>query len=209
METRRIAVGELRPTVELFSGEPALVGESELQLVAVVRRRCRAQDGIDGRDGHLGDTLHGVNHLLLLALQLVLVGQMLPLAAAAQPKVLTHRLHAQLTRLDQALDMPLGKAMLLAVNLQVNHITWSAKRHKHHQVVPAAQALTLGCHARNLKILNNRNIFFLSHRGCKGTKNYQTTSTTRQQQSQLYCCFLLSTVLFLLVEGYSPRDWVM
>ena len=169
VETRSVAVGELGPAVELLAGEPALVRESEFQLVAVVRRCRRAQNRIDLGDGHLGDTLHRVHHLLLLALQLVLIGQMLPFAAAAQAEVLTHRLHTQLTRLHQTLDMPLGIAMLLAVDLQINHVARSPKRHKHHQVVPAAQALPLGRHTRYLKTLNYRNIFLLSHCECKGT----------------------------------------
>ena len=133
-------------------------------------RRRRAQNGVDGRYRHLSDAFHGINYLLLLALQLVVIGQVLPLAAATQPKVFAHRCHAQRAGLDQALDMPLGKAVLLAVNLQLDNIAGSTKRHKHHQVVPAAQALSLGSHARNLKTLNYRNIFLLSHCDRKSTK---------------------------------------
>ena len=161
VETRRIAVRELHAAVELLAREPTLVREREFQLVAVVGCRCRAQNRVDGGDGHLGNALHRVHHLLLLALQLVLVGQMLPLAAAAQPEVLAHGLHTQLTGLHQPLDMPLGIAVLLAVDFQVDHVARSTIGHKHHQVVPAAQALALGRHARYLKILNYRNIFLL------------------------------------------------
>ena len=183
METSRIAVGELHTTVELLAGEPALVGEREFQLVAIMGRHRRAQDGIDGGDGHLGNTLHGIDHLLLLALQLVLIGEVLPLAAATQAEVLAHGLHAQHAGLDHAVDVALGKTVLLAVDLEVNHVARSAKRHKHHQVVPAAQALALGRHARYLKILNYRDIFLLlSHRGRKGTKSSEVKKDNRDKK---------------------------
>ena len=180
VEARRIAVGKLLSAFELLAGEPALVAEGKFQFVAVMGRHRRAQDGIDGGNGHLGDALHGIDHLLLLALQLVLIGQMLPLAAATQAEVLTHRLHAQLAGLDQTLDVALGKTVLLAVDLQVDHIARSAKGDKHHQVVPAAQTLALGRHTRYFKILNYRNIFFLSHRGCKITKKFITFAINHQ-----------------------------
>ena len=178
VETRRIAVGELLAAVELLTREPALVAEGEFQLVAVMGGHRRAQNRVDGGDGHLGNALHRVHHLLLLALQLVFVWQMLPLAAATQPEVLTHRFHTQLAGLHQTLDMPLGIAVLLAVDFQVNHVARSAIRDKHHQVVPAAQALALGRHARYLKILNYRNIFLLSHNRPQRYKK-QRNATTR------------------------------
>ena len=181
METGGITVGEVGTAVELLTGKPALVGEGKFQLVAIMSRHRRAQNGVDGRNRYLGDTLHGVHDLLLLALQLVFIGQVLPLAAATQAEVLTHGFHAQRAGLDHAVDVTLGEAVLLAVDLQVDDVARCTEGDKYYKVVPAAEALALGCNARYLKILNYRNVFLLSHRGCKGSKtreNSQHFSTT-------------------------------
>ena len=88
---------------------------------------------------------------------------MLPLAAAAHPEVLAHRSHTKTTGAHHALDVALGITVLLAVNLHINHVARSAKGHKHHKVVPPPQALALGGNTSNLEILQQRQIFLLSH----------------------------------------------
>ena len=167
VEPHGVAVGELYPTLHLLGGEPALVGEGELELVAVEGGFLRPQDGRNLGQRHLSDALQGVDHLLLLAAKLVVIGQMLPLAAATHAKVLAHGLHTQRAGLGELVNHPLAIAVLLARDLHPSNIAWRSIGDEHHQVVPAPQALALGCHSCYLKVLKQRQIFLLSHRSIK------------------------------------------
>ena len=80
MEAERDALGRVRPGV--------------LQLVAVGVLAHGRHDRLDRRIGQPGDALQRVEHLLLLVLELPLVAQVLPAAAAARAEVRAGRLDA-------------------------------------------------------------------------------------------------------------------
>ena len=75
-----------------------------------------------------------VIHLLLLEAQLLFVGQVLPFASATNAEMLATGCLANLAVFAESDDFGFGVAMLLVTDLQVDHIAWNAKRHKHHQL---------------------------------------------------------------------------
>ena len=76
--------------------EPAVVvgAERELHLVAVAPRVVHAADGLEAVLGEVREALQRVHDLLLLELQLGVVGERLPLAAAALLRVAAAGGHA-------------------------------------------------------------------------------------------------------------------
>ena len=84
------------------------------------------------RQLYLSDALQGIHYLLLLELQLLLVGHMLPLATSANAKHVAHRLHAHRRCFDETYNLPLGIRTARFQNLHVTDVTFSRKRHKEH-----------------------------------------------------------------------------
>ena len=72
---------------QLITGQPAFVGTSKVELVAVFLRLDTAQDGMELRQLHFADTRQLVVHLLLLKLELLFVRQVLPFATTAHTEV--------------------------------------------------------------------------------------------------------------------------
>ena len=95
MESHRVHLVVLHVLLHLLFGEPALVGERKLQLVAVEAGLFRTQDGTEFRQFHLPDAGEVVEHLFLLVLELFLVRKTLPFASSAHPEVRAERLYAQ------------------------------------------------------------------------------------------------------------------
>ena len=87
-----------------------------------------------------------VVHLLLLKLQLLLVGQVLPLATAANAEMLAERSRAYITIFYNTYNLALCKRMFLAAYLHVNNVARHAPGHKNYQFVPVEQAFPLGSH---------------------------------------------------------------
>ena len=75
--------------------EPPPVGEGEFELVAVELRLRRTHARGDLGQSDLADARQLIAHLVGLEAQLLLVGQILPLAAAADPEVLAEGLGPQ------------------------------------------------------------------------------------------------------------------
>ena len=140
---QRFRVSSLQPPTLLLR-EPAAVGKAVLQLVAVLLRLGRAQDGRARRQLHLADAREGIHHLLLLCLQLQLVGQHLPFAASADAEMGTEGRDAVGRRLHESHDLALGIAVFLFRNLDIHHISGDGKGHEDHQVLDSHQRLTLG-----------------------------------------------------------------
>ena len=109
-----------------------------------------------------GMWLKRVGHLLLLELQLVVVRNVLEFATATHAEMLTHWLGANFTWLYQIHNVTLAKAVFLAVDFHIGNIARSTKWYKHHQVVPASDAFTLGCHFSYLKPFYYGQIFSFS-----------------------------------------------
>ncbi len=87
VESCRVTVGKLLSGTHLLPCEPFFVGEGVLHLVAVFAGRFRAEDGGDGGQLDLGYAAQRVLDLLLLRLELLLVGKMLPSTPSADPEM--------------------------------------------------------------------------------------------------------------------------
>ena len=83
-----------------------------------------------------------VEDLLVLELQLLLVGQVLPLAASANTEMLAERNRAYLTIFYKAHYVALGKRVFLPTYLHVDNIAGHAERYKDNQLVPVEQAFS-------------------------------------------------------------------
>ena len=141
-DARVVARGEVEALVlQLLLGEPPAVAAAELQFVAVFLCLDRTQDRIERRQLDLTDARELVEHLLLFGLQLLLVGQVLPFAAAADAEMLAERSGAHLTLADEAHNAAFGIAVLLLHDLHVDDIAWDAERYEYDQVVVVKQAL--------------------------------------------------------------------
>ena len=139
VETDAVHVVELRAFGNLLACEPALVAASELQFVAVFLDVYRAHDWHELRQFYLSDACELVEHLLLLSLQLLLVGQVLPFASAADAEMLAHWLRAYVALLDEAYYFRLAVAVFLLAYLQVNHVAGHGERHENNHVVDVCQ----------------------------------------------------------------------
>lgn len=161
VESGSIAVGKFLAAVELLECEPASVGKCVLHLIAVVPYLLGAEYRSDFRERYLGYALKAVLHLLLLVLQLILVGQMLPAATAAYAEMLASRLYSYVRRLCQLLDPSFGIAFLFTGQLHPGHVAWSSVGYEHHHVVDARYRVALGGHVTYPDSLQHGESFFL------------------------------------------------
>ena len=165
MESERGRGIEVRPALHLFARQPAAVGEGEFELVAVKPGLLRPQTGRDLRQCDLADARQLVAHLLGLEAQLFLVGQVLPLAAPANPEMGAEGLRAQRRFSDVADHESLHEPAALGAYLHIHHIARNGQRHEHHHVVPASHRLAFGGERRYFKPLDEGIIcLFASHR---------------------------------------------
>ena len=163
VETQRRLGCDLAPGVgDLLVGHPAPVGEGELQLVAVVARVGRAQAGADFGQFDLADPGQLVADLLGLEAQLLGVGQILPLAAAADPEMGAERLLAQRRALAVVDDESLHEAAALDPNLHVDHVAGHGHRYEDHLFVPTPHRLALGGERRDFEPLDQGVVLFLA-----------------------------------------------
>ena len=95
METQSWLTLDVATLCNLLIGKPTLVGEGELQLIAVELLLRRAQTRLHLWKLNLADTGQLVVYLLGLEAELLLIGQVLPLATAAHSKVRAERLLTQ------------------------------------------------------------------------------------------------------------------
>ena len=87
-----------------------------------------------------------VVHLLLLELNLLFVGQVLPFATSTHSEMFAEWGRAYITIFSDSHYFALGKGVLLSANLHIANVARHTEGYKHHQVVPVEQALTLGSH---------------------------------------------------------------
>jgi len=104
-----------------------------------------AEDGAKFRQFDLADAGELVEDLLLLELQLLGVGQVLPLAASADTEMFAEGGRAYITIFNKADDLTFGKGMFLAPDLDVAHVTRNTEGYENDQFFPMEKALTLGC----------------------------------------------------------------
>ena len=128
----------------LFPREPALVAASEVELVAVFAGLHRSQNWHELRQLHLANARKLVVDLLLLGLDLLLIGQVLPLAAAANAKVLAHGRRAYITIFMETYHFRFAIVMLFPAHLQVDHVARHTERHEHHHLAHTGKRLALG-----------------------------------------------------------------
>ena len=94
--------------------------------------------------------------MLLLELQLLLVGQILPLASAADAEVLAEGRCAYITIINESYHLALSERVLLATYLHVNDVARYTERHENNEFVPVKQALAFGGYGLNRDILYHR-----------------------------------------------------
>ncbi len=87
VESQRRGIGDLALFGDLLVGQPAPLGEGELELVAVKPGSGRRQARGDFGQLDLADAGQLVAHLPGFEAQLLLVGKVLPLAAAADAEM--------------------------------------------------------------------------------------------------------------------------
>ena len=181
VESQRRGIGDLALFGDLLVGEPAPLGEGELQLVAVKTGFGRGQAGRDFRQLDLTDTGKLVAHLLGLETQLFGVGQILPLAAAADPEMGAERLFAQRRALHIIDDETFHIPAALGADLHIDHVARHGHRHEDHHVVVTPHRLAFGGQRRYLKPLDQGIIRFLSSHIAFGfrTQRYEFSAMRR------------------------------
>ncbi len=152
VESRATAVCRHISCVDLLPGEPAAVGEGVLHLIAVLPYVLRAEYRRNLRQFHLGDTMQGILHLLLLGLQLDGIRQMLPPAASAGAEMLTSRLATLLRRFYQAFDAAVGIRRTFFLYLDIGDVARRPIGHEHHKLAPPGYGIPFGGNAGNLKL---------------------------------------------------------
>ena len=153
---------EIGTALNLLARQPPAVGEGKLQLVAVEARPDRTQAGGNLREFKFPDARQLVAHLCRLEPQLLLIGEVLPLAPPAHPEVLAERLLTQRRAFHVIHHVALHEAAPLDADLHVHHIARDGHRHEDHHVVPTPHGLALGRQGRNLKPLDQGIVRFLS-----------------------------------------------
>ena len=142
-QTLTLIVGE---GLDLLLGKIALIGTTEVQLITILLCFHRAKDRTELWQFNLSDTCQLVVYLFLFELQLLLVGQVLPLAATTNAEVFTKRYRAYITIFNKAHHLAFGKGVFLAPDLYVTHVARHAERHKYHQFFPVEQTFALSSH---------------------------------------------------------------
>ena len=162
MEPQRGRGADIRTALDLLARQPPAVGEGEFEFVAVELRPGRPQARGDFGQGDLADAGQLVVHLPGFEAQLLLVGKVLPLAAAADAEMLTEGLGAQGRFLHIADDEPLHEPAAFGAYLHIHHVARHGQRHEHHHVVPASHRLAFGGERRYFEPLDEGVICFFS-----------------------------------------------
>ena len=164
--------------LDLLFRQPFLVGEGELQFVAVEGRLGRAQDRQHLFRLHLADARQIVEHLFLFVFQLILIRDVLPFATTANTKVLAERFHTVRRVAVEMHGLALCIAVFLASELDIHHITRCHKRNEDHHVVHFGDRFSFSGYICDSYLLQKRQRFlvssqcyycFCSNYACKGT----------------------------------------
>ncbi len=132
---------------DLLLGQIPFVRTAVIELIAILLRLHAAEDGSEVGEGDLSDTRQLVEDLLLLELQLLFIGQVLPLTTATDAEVLTKGYRAYLTIFYKAHHLALGKGVLLTTDLNVADVARDTERHKDDQLVPMEKTLAFSGHS--------------------------------------------------------------
>ena len=92
MESHGRGIADVARRCDLLARQPAAVGEGEFELVAIELRLRRAEAGRDLGQFDLADARQLIADLFGLEAQLLVVGEILPLAASADAEMLAERL---------------------------------------------------------------------------------------------------------------------
>ena len=114
----------------LLARQPTAVSKGEFQFVAVEPRLSRTEAWSDFGQLDFTDAGQLVAHLIGFESQLFIVGQVLPLATAANAEMFAKRLDAYVGRFCQAFDMPLGISSVFTVDFYVGYVARRAIRDK-------------------------------------------------------------------------------
>ena len=144
MEPDGVHVGVFGAAGYLVAGEPALVAALKLHLVAVAGGLRRTEDGAQRREGYLADAGELVVDLALLHLQLLGVGENLPLTSPTDSEMAAHWRHTQRTGPHQARSLAFAIVLPLLANLDVDHVAGHHEGHEDHFLVDVGNAFAFG-----------------------------------------------------------------
>ena len=158
-----VAIFEIEVLVgKFFLCEPPTVTATKLEFVAIGCGLDRAKDRRDRRQVDLADTRQLIKDLLLLGFKLLLIGQILPFAAAADAEMLAERLRTHLALLDKVDDTSFSIFVFLTVNLDIHNIAGNAEWHEDHTVVVMEKTFAFSSYGFDGDSFKNRIGFVLS-----------------------------------------------
>ena len=181
VETERVHLREYFAAFHLFEREPLLIGETELQFIAILACFLRAQDGSALRQLDFADTRQVVHHLLLLVVQLRLIGENLPLASTANAIVWAESLRAFGRILVNMHGFGLSITVFFATNLQIRHITGHHVGNKDGEAVDLGQGLAFGGNIGDENFFEQGKWFLLASHSLF---NFRRKSTILQRLNQ-------------------------
>ena len=103
-----------------------------------------------------------IDCLTLFCVELHLVWQALPLAAAAHSEMFADRLDAVLGRLHQPCRITVDIALALTAHLHVHHVTGNHAGHEQHLAIIMGQSVAFGCDVFNHYVLKQGLVFLLA-----------------------------------------------
>ena len=116
---------------------PRLVGKTELYLIAVFLSLCRTKNRTALRQFNLANACEVVHNLSLLPIDLLFVGETLPLTTSTHTIVRANGLLAVLAHLVETNHCSLHKMMLFACNSNINNIARNSIWNKENHIVYA------------------------------------------------------------------------
>ncbi len=153
VKTKPGAVFKLFIGIDFFLGQPATIGKSKFQFIAIINRWISSHNGQKISHLHLANATKRVFNDLLFVLQLRLIAQMLPFTTATKPIMLAKRFHPVFRILMKMRRFALHETCFLA---QYHHIYYIAGRHAFYEndlpVLGSAHAFAFIGNAGNVYI---------------------------------------------------------
>ena len=125
----------------LFSGQPALIATSVVELVTILLCLHRTKYRHKLRQLYFANTMKLIVHLFLLGAYLLFIREVLPLAASANAKVLAKRRSSHIAIFMKFHHLSFGIRMLFPANLQIHNVTRNAERHENHEIIYSDETL--------------------------------------------------------------------
>jgi len=143
VETGSAALRELYAALELLLGEPFVVREAELELVAVFVLFGASEDGQIFLRLYVANFFQILTHLFVLVLQLLIVAQVLPLAPATNAEIVAFVLYAVVAVFVHVNDFSFEVGAALFGDLNIHDIARHTASDEYHALVVSTYGLAL------------------------------------------------------------------